>query len=164
MIMSTTRTTTGAAETAKAVAAEARERIRAEGERAVHAARENTEAFASERRDFAANYLDDVSDALGSAESTLSERGRSDTARMVHKTAGEVQHLADRVHGQDVGRLISEVETFARTRPALFFGGAFILGFALTRLLTLPGGSSETGEESGIGDRGLTEAYGRGSV
>lgn len=128
-----------AAETAKAVASDARDRIRAEGERAVHAARENAEAFASDRRDLAADYLGDVSDALGSAEQTLNDRGRSGTAHAVHRAADEVQHLAGRVHGQDVHRMISEVETFARTRPALFFGGAFVLGFALTRLLSAPG-------------------------
>ncbi len=134
-----------AAETAKAVASEARDRIRAEGERAVHAARDNAETFAAERRDYAADYLGDVSDALISAENTLSDRGRAGTAHMVHRAAAEVNDLAERVHGQDVGRMITEVETFARTRPALFFGGAFCLGFVLTRMFAGPDGERTTG-------------------
>ena len=151
--MPTSPSATDAAQTAKAVASEARDRIRAEGERAVQAARENAEFFASQRRDFAADYLHDVSDALGSAETTISERGRTGTARVIRKAADEVQHLAGRVHGQDVNRMISEVETFARTRPALFFGGAFVLGFTLTRLF------ATTSETSDGADNATTEMH-----
>lgn len=133
--MPTSSSTNEAAETAKAVAAEARERIRAESERAVDAAKENAEAFAAKRRDFAADYLGDVSDALLSAENTLSDRGRSGAAHLVQRAANEVSHLADRVHGQDINRALEEVEGFARTRPTLFFGGAFFLGFLLTRAI-----------------------------
>jgi len=136
--MPTSQSANKAAESARAAASEVRDRIRGEGERAVDTARENARTFAAQKRDFAGEYLDDVSDALGSAESTLHERGRTGTARMVQGATDEVHRLADRVHGQDVGQMITEVETFARTRPALFFGGAFALGFALTRVLGAP--------------------------
>ena len=125
-----------------------RDRIRAEGERAADTARENAQTFASRQRDVAGDYLDDVTDALGAAESTLHERGRSGTARAVKGAANEVHQLANRVHGQDVGRVISEVESFARTRPALFFGGAFALGFALTRVLGTTGEPSRSTEHA----------------
>lgn len=163
--MATSPSATEAAETAKAVAAEARDRIRSEGERAVHAARQNAEALVSERRDFAADYLGDVSDALGSAEATLNERGRKGAAQLVNKAANEVQHLAGRVHGQDVGRVITEVETFARTRPALFFGGAFLVGYAAMRMLA-PADDQHQSEDHAyeVNDRELADAYGRGSV
>ncbi len=142
--MTTSPTARDAAETAKAVAADARDRIRAEGERAVDNARENAQTFAAERRDFASDYLGDVSDALVSAQNTLTDRGRTGAANLVHKAATEMNDLASRVHGQDVGRAISEVETFARNRPALFFGGAFALGFIVTRVLAGAGDPSRS--------------------
>lgn len=140
----TSSSTSEAAETAKAVAAEARERIRAESEKAVDAAKDNAEAFATKRRDFAADYLGDVSDALLSAENTLSDRGRGGAAQLVHRAADEVSHLAERVHGQDISRAMDEVENFARTRPTVFFGGAFFLGFLLTRAIAGASGTQSS--------------------
>lgn len=126
----------GATASAKNAATEAKERVRAEGERVVGAARREAQSFAKARRDFAGDYLRDVSDALESATATLDERGRTSTAHYVGIAADQVQTMSDRVHRQDVQKVVHEIENFARTRPALFFGGAFLLGFAATRIVT----------------------------
>lgn len=133
--METSSSMDRATASAKRAAADAKERARAEGERVVGEARKEAESFAGARRESVAGYLRDVSDALGSAGATLEERGRSGTARGVRIAAEEVSNLGDRVHNQDVGRAVHAVEDFARNRPGLFFGGAFLLGFAATRML-----------------------------
>lgn len=143
--METSSSMDRATASAKRAAAEAKERARAEGERLVGEARSEAESFASARREVVAGYLRDVSDALGSAGATLEERGRSGTARGVRVAAEEVGNLSERVHNQDVGRAIYAVEDFARNRPGLFFGGAFLIGFAATRMLS---------DRSDVGRRG----------
>jgi hypothetical protein len=131
---------------ATTMANEARKRMRTESERLISDAREGAESFASDQRDFAADYLIDLSDALGTAGTELSGRSRTSAAHVFHRAADETRRLADRVHGQDVGRVVGELETFARTRPTVFFGGAFMLGFVATRLLVAAARSNEAGD------------------
>ena len=92
----------------------------------------------------------------------LWKRYRGGTAGVFHRAADEVGHLADRVHGQNVGRMVDEVEMFARTRPAVFFGGAFLLGFLATRLLTAISDDSHghAGTSSDLGGSGDFEGAG----
>ena len=80
----------------------------------------------------------DLADALDGASNTLHERGRDTAARFARRAAEELDSLGSRVEGQNVSDLLHNVETFARRRPALFLGGAFLLSFALVRYLGRP--------------------------
>jgi hypothetical protein len=124
-----------AGDTLKKVTAAARERARGEGERLIGEARNEAQGFAVERRDVAASYVVDIADALDSATRVLDERGRSTSAHYVRRAADELHHFSERVNRQDVGRWIGEIEAFARAQPLLFFGGAFLIGYAAIRLL-----------------------------
>ena len=133
-----TTTTEDAARVVKQAAKSVEKQIRSSGEHAYVSAKQGAEQLAVERRDVAASYAHDIAEAFGNASSTLEERGRDTAAHVVRRVAEEIDALGRRVEGQDVGSLLQHVEEFARHRPALFLGGAFLLSFALVRFLGWP--------------------------
>lgn len=120
------------------------EQVRSGGEQAYISAKTEAERLAAERRDGVASYAHDIADAFGSASSTLHDRGRDTAARLAQRAADEIDAIGNKVEGHDVGQVVREVEGFARRRPALFLGGAFLISFALVRLL------SRSGDENAV--------------
>jgi hypothetical protein len=60
----------------------------------------------------------------------------TDTVSEYIRTAGDrVQRAADYLENKDVREVVSDVEQFARRQPALFLGGAFMLGLVAARVL-----------------------------
>lgn len=153
--MQTAESATNASEALKKVTARARERVRGEGERLIEEAKEEAQGFAVERRDVAASYVGDLAAALDSATETLEARGRTGSAHYVRMAASELHRLGDKVNRQDVGRFVGEVEGFARQQPLLFFGGAFLIGYAAIRLM---GSGSGGGEYDVAGDADVIDA------
>jgi hypothetical protein len=120
---------------AKNAAAQARDAVRQTTDDAVSALRAEAEAKAAERRDAVADYLGDISAAFDAASQTLESRGRSGVATLTRSAQAQADRLREEAAGRDVRHLIGEVERFARRRPALFFGGAFLLGYVAMQLL-----------------------------
>ena len=60
--------------------------------------------------------------------------------------AGQVEHLAGYLRERDLRQIVSETEGFARRSPAVFLGGAFVLGLAVSRFLK---SSQSTSQASG---------------
>ncbi len=134
-----TKTTEDVTDAVRQAAKDVQEQVRAGGEQAYLSARTEAERMAVDRRDGVASYAHDIADAFGSASSTLHDRGRDMAARLAQRAADEIDAIGSRVEGQDVGRVFREVEGFARRRPALFLGGAFLFSFALVHFLSRPG-------------------------
>ncbi len=127
-----------AARAVKDAAKSVEQQIRSTGEQAYDTVKTEAERLAVERRDGVASYAHDVADAFHSASNTLQERGRETAARVARRAADEIGALSQRVEGQDVGSVLHSVEDFARRRPAMFLGGAFLLSFALVRFFGQP--------------------------
>jgi hypothetical protein len=78
---------------------------------------------------------------LSSLVETLRESGRQlknqDTgmASFTDGAANQLDRLVDGLRRQDLGRMASDLERFARRRPAVFVGGAFLVGLAAARFL-----------------------------
>lgn len=124
-----------AAAAVKKAAKSVGDQIQTASEEAYRSVKTEAERLASQRRDGMAGYAFDLSDAIESASATLEERGRHTAAQFARRAAEEIDSLGGRVQGQDVGSLLHRVEDFAKERPALFLGGAFLLSFALIRYL-----------------------------
>ncbi|MFO1154260.1 MAG: hypothetical protein U1E42_11460 [Rhodospirillales bacterium] len=122
-----------AARAVKDAAKTVERQIRTTGEHAYESVKTEAERLAVERRDGLASYAHDVADAFQGASDILRERGRDSAARLARRAAEEIGGLGQRVEGQDVNGVLHTVEDFARHRPALFLGGAFLLSFALVR-------------------------------
>lgn len=83
-----------------------------------------------------------VTETLGSfAEATRSVSGQlrqSDQpmiADYVEQAAGQVEKLASYLEDKEPTELLEDAERFARRQPALFMGGAFVLGLVAARFL-----------------------------
>lgn len=86
--------------------------------------------------------------ALREAASSLTnpQQESGDTVSRYIRTAGDqVQRAADYLENTDVREVVTDVERFARRQPALFLGGAFMVGLLAARVLkaSRPNGSGE---------------------
>jgi hypothetical protein len=56
-----------------------------------------------------------------------------------HAMGGQVERLGNYLQGRDVRQILTDTETFARRSPAVFLGGAFVIGLAVSRFLKSSG-------------------------
>jgi uncharacterized protein YukE len=95
------------------------------------------------QRTAGADYIGSVAAATERAAAEF-DQAMPQAAHYIRQASEQIQSMADTVRERDVRELVSEVETFARRQPTLFFGGAVILGFAALRFLK----SSSPGTEA----------------
>lgn len=83
-----------------------------------------------------ASHLHHVGDTLRSDDRMASE--------LAERASRGIEGVASYVASTDVRGLVRDTEQLARRQPALFFGGAFMLGLALGRFLkSSPDGQSQ---------------------
>lgn len=81
-----------------------------------------------------AKYINGVAQAIHrSADAFESEVPYA--SRCIHQAGMEVEAFAEAVLERSPREILGEVERFARRQPAVFFGGAIILGFVALRFL-----------------------------
>jgi len=83
-----------------------------------------------------------ASSALHTVGETLRENDQAHLSGYTDTLASYVERAASYVEGKDLDQIISETERFARSRPAVFLGGAFILGLAAARFLKSSSGGT----------------------
>lgn len=81
----------------------------------------------------AVHQMEGVAQAIRSASSELGGQGRlSETVRTF---ADRIERFSRTLDEREFTDLLHEAEGYARREPAIFLGGAFALGFALSRFL-----------------------------
>lgn len=105
--------------------------------------------------------LTGVADSLRQVGSTLREGEEKNpitdiTGQYGDKLAGGIESVSAYFEERDLGEIVSDVEDFARKNPAVFIGGAFVLGLLAARFLKSSGASasqmvSEVGSQGGRG-------------
>ncbi|MGJ8624651.1 MAG: hypothetical protein ACSHW1_18060 [Yoonia sp.] len=79
---------------------------------------------------------DKMDAAVNAADAAAAEfDAGSIQARAAHQVADQVETLANRLRTTDLNTITHDVSQFARSNPALFIGGAALLGLAATRFL-----------------------------
>jgi hypothetical protein len=87
-----------------------------------------------EQKNRAAAGLGGIADVFRSAGNEL--RTENETiASYVDAASDQMRRFADQIREKGVGDMIDDVQMFARRRPALFIGGAFLIGIGLARFL-----------------------------
>ena len=86
------------------------------------------------QRERAATGLSSVVDAIRQSGHQL-EGKNATVASYVDSAAGQMARVVDGLRHRDVNQMITDVERFARQRPGVFLGGAFVLGFVTARFL-----------------------------
>jgi hypothetical protein len=99
-----------------------------------HVAQDAARSRADEARVETARVLETVANSLRESGDRL--RGEHQGAgNYVGRAADQVSRLADYVQRTDVDQMVNRVERFARERPELFIGGAFLAGVLAARFL-----------------------------
>jgi hypothetical protein len=87
-----------------------------------------------QQRQRAADGLGDIADVFRSASNELKSDNET-LASYVDLAGDQMRRLADHIRERGVADMLDDVHAFARRRPALFIGGAFVVGLGLARFL-----------------------------
>lgn len=127
-----------------------------------------------EQKNRAADGLGSVADVIRNAGNEL--RMENETlASYVDAASDQMRRFADQIREKGVAEMMDDVSRFARRRPALFIGGAFLVGIGIARFLKSTAASGDdrsyddfssvdpmtagTGSPSYSGDLGETGSY-----
>ena len=129
------------------IKAQAKEKVR---EFASKAKQQTTEK-AQERLDVgkgrAADALGHVAESLRLSTQYLNESNQHRTGRYLERAGEQVDRLSSYVQSADLRQMLSETERFARRQPALFLGGAFVLGLLGARFLKSSADDTNDGDD-----------------
>lgn len=103
----------------------------------------------SKQKETASGVLEQVAGALQKTGEHLRGSNQERVAGFAQQAADRVRQLSESIRGAEPRELIRRAEEVARREPALFLGGAFVLGLLGARFLK----SSERPETSGRGPR-----------
>jgi hypothetical protein len=98
-------------------------------------ARESVKSQLSSQKDSAADSLGGFTTALHQTGQQLRQNGQGAFGDYAESLAGQVDQAVAYLRANDVDVLAAQVEDYARKQPALFIGGAFVIGIALARFL-----------------------------
>ena len=126
----------------QAMREDTRSRVSAMAERAreragdtADTAREKAAGAAGRQKDRASGQLASISSALRQTSGSLRNEEQDAVASYVERAASQVDRMSDYLRTRSVGDLLDEAQDFARREPALFLGGAFLLGLAGSRFM-----------------------------
>lgn len=83
----------------------------------------------------AAQRLTPIQTALRETAQQLRKQGQGPVAQYADKTSDQVERVSGYLRETEVDEMVDEARGFARSRPALFLGGALALGFLGARFL-----------------------------
>jgi hypothetical protein len=110
------------------------ERARAAAIEKVEHARDRAREGIDQSRQQVADRIRRVGSALRSASDKLREEDEA-AARYADLASEGAERAANYLHSADLKGAVRDLERFARRQPALFFGGAFLIGLAAGRFL-----------------------------
>jgi len=94
--------------------------------------RQSARRIAELQKDAGADRIEDVARAVHGAARDI-EQGMPQAADLVEDAAARLEAAAASLRERSVDDLLRGLNDFARNRPAAFFGGAVLAGFALSR-------------------------------
>lgn len=87
-----------------------------------------------EQKNRAADGLGGIADVFRNAGNEL--RNENETlAQYVDMASDQLRRFADTIRQRGVADMLDDVNSFARQRPAMFIGGAFLVGIGVARFL-----------------------------
>lgn len=95
-----------------------------------------------EQKNRAAAGLGGIADVISNAGAELRMENEA-LASYVDAASNQMRRFADHIRERGVADMIDDVNRFARRNPAVFIGGAFLLGIGVARFLKA---STERGE------------------
>ncbi|HEX6574424.1 MAG TPA: hypothetical protein VF042_05585 [Gemmatimonadaceae bacterium] len=93
----------------------------------------------------AADALGSVAQALTNSAQQLRSQGGDAPVDYVENFGNQIRRASDYLRTTDTDDIVRNAESFARRQPAVFLGGAFVLGFLASRLVKSSQGAGTSG-------------------
>jgi hypothetical protein len=97
--------------------------------------KESAAAQFSSQKERATEGLGSIATAVRQSSQPLRDNKQDMIAEYVEKAADQLEQFSTRLRERDVKDLVNDAQQFARRRPALFVGAAFVAGVAAARFL-----------------------------
>lgn len=123
------------ADQVKQTASAAADQVKQTASAATDQVKQSAMSEATSRKDQAAQSLTTVSQAVNQAARKLRQNNQPSIAQAAESAASNINQFANYLRSRNVNEIIGEVEDFASSQPALFLGGAFLLGVVGARFL-----------------------------
>ncbi len=146
---------------------EAAQRTQQQAAQVAEQGREQAKSQIATQKERVAGQLEGVAQALHGTGQQLREQDQGSIGRYADQAAEQVEQFSGFLRERDANELIGEAENLARRQPAVFLGGAFVLGVAAARFLkssSTSGGGGASGDRSGSSYGGESYASARGEV
>ena len=96
--------------------------------------KQNVTTRVDEQKNRAADGLGSVANVIRNAGNELRTENEA-LASYVDAASDQLRRFADQIREKGVADMLDDVHSFARRRPALFIGGAFLVGLGIARFL-----------------------------
>jgi hypothetical protein len=113
---------------------DATERLKAKASNLREQAEERARSMAERQKRAGAERVGSMARAVRDAAGNL-EREMPAAAEFIQNAARQIEEKSADYRDRSIDEIFSEVAAFARRQPALFFGGALLAGFVLSRFL-----------------------------
>jgi len=115
-------------------------------DKAKESAQERVQSAVSSTTSAASVALSSVAQSLLLSSQQLRDQQHG-ASSLVEKAAEKLDQAAQYLEGADVDRMVRRTESWARRNPALFLGGAFVLGVIGARFLKSSGSNVRTSDD-----------------
>lgn len=82
-----------------------------------------------------ASQVRGIANAFNKAGEQLGAEDQTQLAQYSGALGDQVEHVASYLEDKDVGDILGDIERFARRQPAIFLGGALVVGLVAARFL-----------------------------
>jgi hypothetical protein len=96
--------------------------------------KQNVTSRVDEQKNRAADGLGGIANVIRNAGNELRTENEA-LASYVDMASDQLRRFADQIREKGVADMLDDVHMFARRRPALFVGGAFLVGLGIARFL-----------------------------
>ena len=135
--LSTASGSTGQSPTAQALRAadQVTDQAKQQASQLADQAKQQVSSQLSSQKTRAAEGLGSVAQALRQTSQQLRDQDQGPMPQYVERAADQIERISGYLQDKDVSQLVDDVERYARRQPALFLGGAFVLGLIGARFL-----------------------------
>ena len=112
-----------------------KERVLSKGSEAIRQAKERTRTMADEQKNQLGERIHGYGSSIRRAAYKLREEKDPNIAHYAEIVADRIDQAGDYFQSRDPGMILRDVESAARRRPEIFFGGMFLAGLVLARFL-----------------------------
>jgi hypothetical protein len=122
--------------------------LKQEGKKLAQHAGEQVEQLAQSQKARASDYVRTVSNALQASAAALRNDGFDGSAGAIERIADDIGEFARTLSTRNPRDLLSDMNGFAREKPALFLGASLFAGFGAARVLKsgMTAGQQATGD------------------